>query len=220
MEIVKKTKGFVSLSLSEPLKGQEFERYAWVSYDSDEHCTQAKHQLDSASIQDYSLNSIQSRGARKSLMITPELPDDTIERDLDLCQRLISEVFDLEKEIDPAVFDRIQDFAKGTLTPTQHLDLLLLYLRRVHGFCLYCGEEYDDERMLAAKCGPSHLRHSKRISRSTLESSDAWAGSRNFEDKYTRAARERLDKGVRELVAPSEDPLLKQMKEEYATKKC
>jgi hypothetical protein len=32
-------------------------------------------------------------------MITPELPDDIIERDLKKCQELISEVLDVEKEI-------------------------------------------------------------------------------------------------------------------------
>lgn len=29
------------------------------------------------------------------------------------------------------------------------LDLCLLYLRRVHAFCLYCTCDYEDERMLA-----------------------------------------------------------------------
>lgn len=89
-------------------------------------------------------------------MITPELfMEDCVERDLDLCTRLISEVFDVEKEISPSLcFDKIQEYATGFLTKTQHLDLLILYLRRVHAYCFYTGEEYDDERTLAAKCGP------------------------------------------------------------------
>ncbi len=45
------------------------------------------------------------------------------------------------------------------------LDVYLLYLRRVHAYCFYCGEEYDDERMLASKCGPQHIRNYKTISR-------------------------------------------------------
>lgn len=40
------------------------------------------------------------------------------------------------------------------LTSQQMLDILLIYLRRVHAYCLYCGEEYEDERMLSTKCGP------------------------------------------------------------------
>lgn len=38
------------------------------------------------------------------------------------------------------------------------LDLQILYLRRVHAYCFYLGEEYEDERTLAAKIGPQHLR--------------------------------------------------------------
>jgi hypothetical protein len=43
-------------------------------------------------------------------MITPELPEDCIARDLDLCQRLISEVFDPEKEISQDIFSKIQEY--------------------------------------------------------------------------------------------------------------
>ena len=43
------------------------------------------------------------------------------------------------------------------------LDILLLYLRRVHAFCLYCGEEYEDERMLSTRCGPQHIRSNQKI---------------------------------------------------------
>ena len=57
------------------------------------------------------------------------------------------------------MYEKIEDYAARFLTGTQHLDLLLLYLRRVHAYCYYCGEEYDDERTLAAKCGPQHLRN-------------------------------------------------------------
>lgn len=87
--------------MSDPLKGQDFERYAWISYDTDEHCLQALDQLQNTRIHDYRLNPTQSKGTRKSIMITPELPEDTIERDLDLAKRLIAEVFDPEKEIAP-----------------------------------------------------------------------------------------------------------------------
>jgi len=102
-------------------------------------------------------------------MITPELPDDSTERDLDICKRLISEVYDPEKEIPPTVYEKLDEYANRFLSKAQHLDLLLLYLRRVHGYCFYCGEEYDDERMLAAKCGPQHLRNAKKVPRNTLE---------------------------------------------------
>ena len=44
------------------------------------------------------------------------------------------------------------------------LDILLLYLRRVHSYCFYCAEEYDDERMLSTRCGPQHIRNAQKIS--------------------------------------------------------
>ena len=38
------------------------------------------------------------------------------------------------------------------------LDLQILYLRKIHGFCYYCFEFYDDERNLSTKCDNAHLR--------------------------------------------------------------
>ncbi len=90
--------------MSEPLKTQNFERYDWISFDSDENCRRAKESLEKLTIQVSSrevfrLTPVINSGHRKNIMITPELPDDSIERDLDLCKRLVSEVFDHEKEI-------------------------------------------------------------------------------------------------------------------------
>lgn len=33
----------------------------------------------------------------------------------------------------------------------------------MHAFCLYCGEEYEDERMLSTRCGPQHIRNQSQI---------------------------------------------------------
>jgi len=40
------------------------------------------------------------------------------------------------------------------------LYLNVLYLRKVHGFCYYCVEDYEDEWSLISKCGCIHLRSS------------------------------------------------------------
>jgi DNA-directed RNA polymerase subunit RPC12/RpoP len=94
-----------------------------------------------------------------------------------------------------------------------------LYLRRVHSYCFYCGEEYDDERTLAAKCGPAHLRNTTRLPRVKMDTTAVWSISKQFEDKYLRAADERIAKGPREIVPPTDDPMLVQMKEQYVSKK-
>lgn len=168
LDLMKESRGFISLSMSDALRSQDFERYAWISYDSDENCKQAKEFIESKSLHDgqVKLTPYFNLGYHSKILITPELPEDAIDRDLALCKKLIQEVFDQEKEIPADYFDKIQEFATTSgLSKTQHLDLLLLYLRKVHAYCLYCDEEFDDERTLAVKCGPAHLRNARKITR-------------------------------------------------------
>lgn len=67
--------------------------------------------------------------------------------------------------------------------------------------------------MLAAKCGPQHIRSAKKVSKYDLENPNGqWFGSKSFEDKYVRAATDRISKGIRELVPPEEDKILESMK--------
>ncbi len=39
--------------MSEPLKTQNFERYAWISFDSDENCRRAKESLEKVTVETY-----------------------------------------------------------------------------------------------------------------------------------------------------------------------
>jgi hypothetical protein len=97
-KIRSQTQGFISLSMSEPLKTQDFERYAWISFDSDNNCKIAKEVLETIKMDDgFVLTPVPNSSHRKNIMITPELPDDSIERDLGLCKSLITQVFDAEK---------------------------------------------------------------------------------------------------------------------------
>ncbi len=47
--------------------------------------------------------------------------------------------------------------------PVRRLDLQITYLRKVHALCYYSCEEYDDERLLAAKCGPVYIRSKDHV---------------------------------------------------------
>jgi hypothetical protein len=58
LEIIRETKGFVSFSMSEPLKAQDFERYAWITYDTDENCGAAKDHLEKQFVDNYKLNPV------------------------------------------------------------------------------------------------------------------------------------------------------------------
>jgi hypothetical protein len=91
--------------MSEPLKAQNFERIAWITYDADSNCTLAKQVLESQFVGDYRLSPVSNQGNRKGVMITPELPDDSAERDLKKCEKLITEVLDVEKEIPATIQD-------------------------------------------------------------------------------------------------------------------
>ena len=73
---------------------------------------------------------------------------------------LIRDVLDPEKEVESWIVDQIETLE---LALEKKLDILLLYLRRVHSYCIYCGEEYEDERMLSSRCGPQHIRNSQKI---------------------------------------------------------
>ena len=103
LAVVNTTPGFVSFSMSEPLKTQNFTRYGWVCYDSDENCRKGKEILEKTTIGDFTLQPVKSQTQRKPIRITPPLPDDNIERDLELCQNLVADVLDPEKKIDFAV---------------------------------------------------------------------------------------------------------------------
>ncbi len=66
---IKTTPGFVSLSLSEPLKNQNFVRYGWITYDSQENCNASKQILDSISIHDFYLSPVKSQSQRKPIRV-------------------------------------------------------------------------------------------------------------------------------------------------------
>jgi hypothetical protein len=103
LDVAKTTPGFLYLSMSEPLKAQNFERIAWLTYDSEESSQQAKLILETKSLNDYHFAPALNQGNRKTVTISPEFPEDNEERDLKKCERLITEVFDAEKEIQSTI---------------------------------------------------------------------------------------------------------------------
>lgn len=78
------------------------------------------------------------------------------------------------------------------------LDLNIIYLRRVHGFCYYCLEEYDDERMLATRCDNIHLRPHKSLGNRTVEAIQMHKNEADWDKNFTRKLKERLEKGPQE----------------------
>mmetsp|Transcript_14305 Transcript_14305/g.22279 ORF Transcript_14305/g.22279 Transcript_14305/m.22279 type:complete len:131 (-) Transcript_14305:600-992(-) len=112
------------------------------------------------------------------------MPAESLEFDYEMARLLVTKVFDPEKDIQTSVVNKIEEAklpqasneqgeteaAEPTPLPLGlKLDLILLYLRRVHSYCLYCCEEYEDERMLATRCGPQHIRNCQQIPKEEFE---------------------------------------------------
>jgi hypothetical protein len=70
-------------------------------------------------------------------------------------------------------------------------------LRQVHCYDFYSGEQYDDERGLASKVGPAHIRSSTRNDGDSQE-------TKAFEEKYRKAASSKIESGPIYLSNPDD----------------
>ena len=153
--------GFVSLSLSEPISSQGFCRFAWARFDTQSHCEESCRLLTNVQVtSDFAMSATPSQKAvRKALKTQPPQTLPSLMADWKATVSLIThldkqyEITENQLLITESRFTDLEDRGKE-----EQLDLQLLYLRRVHGACYYCGEICEDERELAAKCGPVHLR--------------------------------------------------------------
>lgn len=152
-DIAMKVGGFVSISLSEPIKNQNYNRYCWLTFDTEDNCSKAYELLHNFQVcNDYKCNPVKSKSTTfKNIRVTPFLYKERIDEDYEMTTKII-EILNNQCEITPLVFD--QNLSKETL-----LDMNILYLRKVHGFCYYCFEIFEDERNLSTKCDNAHLRY-------------------------------------------------------------
>ncbi len=101
LDILKKLPGFISMSLSEPIKNQNYYRYCWVTFDSEANCDTAYETLNEYRISnDYKIIPIKSKSSTvKRIRLTPPLFIERMEEDLEYSKMLI-EFFDKEKNIE------------------------------------------------------------------------------------------------------------------------
>jgi hypothetical protein len=165
LDVIKKLPGFISISLSEPIKNQNYYRYCWVSFDSEDNCNLAYESLNEYRLNpDYKILPIRSKSSTtKRIRITPPVFENRVVIDLEFSKDFVI-MFDKDKGIEE---NNILDI--GNRTNEYQLDLQIMYLRRVHGFCYYCLEEFEDERALSTKCDNIHLRHYKNLEEETKE---------------------------------------------------
>ena len=68
-DALRKIPGFLSLSLSEPLKSQDFIRFGWILFDSEENCNKAFELLNTLIIKGYAFNIVKSKSQRKPIKV-------------------------------------------------------------------------------------------------------------------------------------------------------
>jgi len=108
--------------------------------------------------------------------LTPPVAAEEARISTDLEQsKLLCKQLDSEKGIEsnPLFSEEIVNDLAGV----QLLDRLVTYMRKVHFFCYYCGEEYDDDDELLKRCGQKHLRGKKREVDPPNVNTDSWANS-------------------------------------------
>ena len=174
--------GLEQVIFSEPLKSKDFERFAWLEFESEDACNEAIADLETLVIRapeiyntdDFKLCPVKNNQTLKAPKVTPDMPVDHLQRDYDLCKKLIQDVFDKEIEVE-FPFERLENDIESL---DARLDTLLLYMRQVHGYCFYSGIRCDDERALAAKCSPQYLRMPPSVERELYDTSPLYASAK------------------------------------------
>ena len=101
LDIIKKLPGFISMSLSEPIKNQNYYRYCWVTFDTEYHCENGFETLNDYRISnDYKIIPIKSKSSTvKRIRLAPCIFEDRLDEDLAYSKSLI-DLFDKEKNIE------------------------------------------------------------------------------------------------------------------------
>ena len=172
---------YLSVSMSTPNRLKNYSRYCWITFSTQEKCELAMTMLKECKITDdfmifpYISKSLTSKYVR----LTPRLFTNRIEEDNELLKK-ITALLDKENNLsENKVLSIINSFPLE-----KQNDILMLYLRHVHGFCYYCIEEFEDERNLAVKCDCIHLRDYGSLG-SREEAGDNLEIEKEFDEKLT-----------------------------------
>ena len=129
--IFKGMEGYTCLSLSEPLRTQEYVRFGWVIFKTDKACLKAFNEMKGEAISEHNLNIVKNKHQRRFIKILSNMTESRLNEHLSLSKELIT-VLDREKQITDN-----QLLANPNKDPLIQLDLQTLYLRKVHYYCYY-----------------------------------------------------------------------------------
>ena len=158
----KKLTGFISLSITEPERKNDYKRNLWLMFDSEKNCLKALDDLNDYKSEEYIKSQTIMNPSYNKVKVTPPLFDERLNEDL-IGSYKIFNILDDYRQILENPLKNIFDINKIAIMEKEEkiriLNLNILYLRKVHGFCYYCLKGYKDERNLNKKCDYLHLRH-------------------------------------------------------------
>jgi len=158
-----KYEGFQKLILSDPIRNSRKVRYGWVTFDNQEHCRLALKDVNSGGLNghqltgQYFMNLLpKQKSKRRPKFAPPEsLYPHRVMYDIKQTYKLAKK-FDEEAGIKNNPLLREELLSK--LCEIRRLNLLLLYLRRIHFLCYYCGKHFLSEEHMFARCSGTHER--------------------------------------------------------------
>ena len=105
--------------MSEPMRNHHFNRLAWVNFSDNHNCEQSLEKIPNLVVDNFNLSASKSLPTKKKtpVRITPPLPHNQLEHDLDLCKKLIKDVLDPEKEIESYIVEALESIEDEPLSP-------------------------------------------------------------------------------------------------------
>jgi hypothetical protein len=166
INLFKKYAGFVSLSLTEPERINGYKRSFWVSFDNENNCQNALNSLKEYELGDFLIKLIKSETSHnlhsRKIKITPPLFEERLNEDIIGSNKIIKILDNYREIISNPLIEKINIEELPDLNEGEKINILnlnILYLRKIYGFCYYCLKSFKDERNLTKKCDFLHLRH-------------------------------------------------------------
>ena len=166
INLFKKYPGFVSLSLTEPERINGYKRNFWVTYDNKNNYQNVLNSLKEYEKGDFTIKLIKSETTQnihyKKIKITPPLFEERLNEDIIGSNKIITILDNYREILNNPLIEKLNIKEISELKEEEKINILnlnILYLRKIHGYCYYCLKGFKDERNLTRKCDYLHLRH-------------------------------------------------------------
>ena len=166
INLFKKYPGFVSLSLTEPERINGYKRNFWVTYDNKNNYQNVLNSLKEYEKGDFTIKLIKSETTQnihyKKIKITPPLFEERLNEDIIGSNKIITILDNYREILNNPLIENLNIKEISELKEEEKINILnlnILYLRKIHGYCYYCLKGFKDERNLTRKCDYLHLRH-------------------------------------------------------------